>query len=67
MPVAVILQILEALASIAAQVAPLIQQGETVLSATDAQAIRDALAKAEAATATVRPAVDAALAAAAAG
>jgi hypothetical protein len=66
MPVALIIQILEALASIIGQIMPLITQGEAVLSQTDAQAIHDALAKAEAATATLRPQVDAALTAAAA-
>lgn len=42
------------------------QAGRVVLSETDAKAVHDALAKAQAATANLRPLVDAALAAAAA-
>lgn len=66
MPVALIIQILEALANIVAQVVPLVTQGQAVLSQTDAAAIQAALQKAEAATALLRPQVDAALDAAAA-
>lgn len=66
MTVAIIISILEALANIAAQIAPLLTQGQTVLSQTDADAIKAALQKAEDATALLRPQVDAALDAAAA-
>lgn len=37
------------------------EQGKVVLSATDAQAVKDALTQAEAATAALRPLVDQAL------
>lgn len=57
-------QILEALATAAQTGLQLWQQGQATMSATDAQAIHDALLKAEAATDTLRPAVDQALAAA---
>ncbi len=66
MSLALILQILEALANTIAEVAPLVAQGRTVLSQSDAAAVHAALAKAEASTAALRPQVDAALAAAAA-
>jgi hypothetical protein len=65
MSVTLIIKILEALATVVAQVAPLFTQGEAVLSQTDAAAIHAALVKTEQATATLRPQVDAALAAAA--
>lgn len=42
------------------------QQGRVILSETDAKAVHDALVKAQAATANLRPLVDAALSAAAA-
>lgn len=66
MSVTLIAQILETLAAAAVEAAPLIAQGQSVLSASDAAQIHAALAKAEAATATLRPQVDAALDAAAA-
>jgi len=65
MNIALIIQILEALANIVGQVAPLVAQGKDVLSETDANAVHAALTRAEAATATLRPQVDAALSAAA--
>jgi hypothetical protein len=65
MTVTLIIQILEALANIVSQIAPLVAEGKAVLSETDAGAVHAALTKAEAATATLRPQVDAALAAAA--
>jgi hypothetical protein len=61
MSVTLVIQILEALANAAAQIAPLFAEGQSVLSETDAGAVHTALAKAEAATATLRPQVDAAL------
>jgi hypothetical protein len=61
MSIMLIIQILEALANAAAQIAPLFEDGKSVLSETDAHAVHDALSKAEAATATLRPQVDAAL------
>ena len=61
MSVTLVIQILEALASAAAQIAPLFEDGKSVLSQTDAGAVHAALRKAEAATATLRPQVDAAL------
>ena len=67
MTVMLIIQILEALANAAAQIAPLFQEGKAVLSETDAGAVHDALVKAEAATASLRPQVDAALGQAARG
>jgi hypothetical protein len=67
MSVTLIIQILEALASIVAQVAPLFAEGKDVLTETDAGAVHAALIKAEQATATLRPQVDAALAQAAKG
>jgi hypothetical protein len=65
MTITLIIQILEALANIVSQIAPLVAEGKAVLSETDAGAVHAALTKAEAATATLRPQVDAALAAAA--
>jgi hypothetical protein len=65
MTAALIIQILEAAATLVSQIAPLVGQGEAVLSQSDAEAVHAALAKAEAATAALRPKVDAALAAAA--
>lgn len=64
MSVTSIIQILQALAVTVSEVAPLLGQGEAALSQSDAAAIHTALLKAEAATATLRPQVDAALAAA---
>lgn len=62
----VLIQALEAIASLVGEIAPLVQSGQAVLSETDATAIHAALLKAEAATAALRPQVDAALDAAAA-
>ena len=67
MSATLIIQILEALANLASQIAPLFAEGKAVLSETDAAAVHAALAKAEQATATLRPQVDAALANAAKG
>jgi hypothetical protein len=61
MSVMLVIQILEALANAATQIAPLFEEGKSVLSETDASAVHAALTKAEAATATLRPQVDAAL------
>ncbi len=61
MTVTLIIQILEALANIVSQIAPLVSEGKDVLSETDAGAVHTALTKAELATATLRPQVDAAL------
>jgi hypothetical protein len=61
MSVTLIIQILEALAGTVAEVTPLFAQGQSVLSESDAGAIHAALAKAQAATAALRPQVDAAL------
>ena len=61
MTVTLIIQILEALANIVSQIAPLVAEGKDVLSETDAGAVHSALPKAEAATAALRPQVDAAL------
>jgi hypothetical protein len=61
MTVTLIIQILEALANIVSQIAPLVAEGKEVLSETDAGAVHTALTKAEAATAALRPQVDAAL------
>lgn len=61
MSVTLVIQILEALANAAAQIAPLFEDGKSVLSETDAGAVHAALTKAEAATASLRPQVDAAL------
>jgi hypothetical protein len=58
-------QVLQALAAAATAIAPLVQQGAAVMSQTDAKAVHDALTQAEAATAALRPQVDAALQAAA--
>ncbi|MEI9995684.1 MAG: hypothetical protein WDM91_13900 [Rhizomicrobium sp.] len=65
MSVTLMIQILEALAATVAELTPLVGQGQAVLSQSDGAAIRAALAKAQAATAALRPQVDAALAAAA--
>jgi hypothetical protein len=56
-----IIQILEALANIVAEIVPLFAEGKDVLNETDATAVHAALCKAETATATLRPQVDAAL------
>ena len=61
MTVTLIIQILEALANIVSQIAPLVTEGKEVLSETDAGAVHSALTKAEAATAALRPQVDAAI------
>jgi hypothetical protein len=65
MSVTLIVQILESLASALGQIAPLVAQGQAVLSLDDATQVHAALAKAEASTAALRPQVDAALDAAA--
>ncbi len=65
MSLALVVQILEALAEAAGAVAPLIADGQEVLAESDAARIHAALAKAQAATAALRPQVDAALDAAA--
>lgn len=56
-----IIAIIQGAISIFNSVSTLIAEGRVVLSATDAQQIKDALAKAEAATDAIRPVVDAAL------
>ncbi len=56
-----IAQLIEALASVAQEGMALYTNGKTVLSETDLQVIHAALLKAEAATAALRPQVDAAL------
>jgi hypothetical protein len=61
MSATLIVQILEALAGTLAQLTPLLEQGQTVLSLQDASAVHAALAKAEQSTAVLRPQVDAAL------
>ncbi len=61
----VIAQALEALASLAGEAYNLYEQGKNTMSLTDIQAIHAALLQAEAATAQLRPRVDAALDAAA--
>jgi hypothetical protein len=66
MSITLIIQLIEALASSVAQIAPLFGEGQAVLSQSDASAVHAALLKAEQATAALRPQVDAALAAAAA-
>jgi len=58
-------QAIEALAAFVSEAAPLLQQGEAVLSETDVAAIHAALLKAQAATEIMRPQVDAILEAAA--
>ena len=65
MPVTLIIQILEALASTVSQIAPLFEQGKSIVSLDDVTAVHAALARAEASTAALRPQVDAALDAAA--
>jgi ABC-type transporter Mla subunit MlaD len=61
-----IVQLLEALAATAGEIAPLFAQGKAVLGDTDAAQIHAALTTAEAATAALRRQVDAALGKAAA-
>lgn len=65
MSIALIVQLVEALAATLGELAPLIADGKTLLAETDAQKIHAALQKAQAATAGLRGQVDAALAAAA--
>ena len=65
MSLTLIVQILEALAAALGQIGPLLADGKTVLSLESAQAVHAALARAETATALLRPQVDAALDAAA--
>lgn len=62
---ATLVQVIEALAAVVSDGVSLFQQGQAVLSETDAAKIHDALLKAETATASMRPQVDAALQAAA--
>lgn len=57
----ILAQLIEALASIVTKGMDLYTQGQATMSATDAQAVHAALLKVEAATATLRPQVDAAL------
>lgn len=59
------LQILTTLLGVLPQLISLFQEAKDTLSTTDIAAIKDALAKAEEATAALRPEVDAALAKAA--
>lgn len=66
MTVSWIIELIDLLADTALKVAPLIAEGRTLLSETDAARIHDALNKAESATAALRPQVDAALSKAAA-
>ncbi|MBV8977075.1 MAG: hypothetical protein JO261_02515 [Alphaproteobacteria bacterium] len=66
MTVTMIVQALEALAALLGQLVPLFEEGQSVVGETDVAQVHAALAKAEAATATLRPQVDAALAQAAA-
>lgn len=61
----IIVSLLGILSRTAVLLAPLLAEGKAVLSETDAAKIHDALLQAEAATAALRPQVDAALAAAA--
>lgn len=61
-----VIQALTAATNLAMQLYDQYQAGQVVLSETDAKAVHDALTKAQAATANLRPLVDAALAAAAA-
>lgn len=56
-----LVQLIEALAAAVREGVSLVQQGETVVSETDAAAIHAALLKAQAATAIQRPEVDAIL------
>jgi hypothetical protein len=65
MSVTLIVQILESLAAALGQIAPLVAEGQAVLSLDDATQVHAALTKAEASTAALRPQVDAALDAAA--
>jgi hypothetical protein len=60
-----IISFLETLAETLTRIVPLVSEGRAVLGASDADAVHDALVKAEAATATLRVEVDAALAEAA--
>jgi hypothetical protein len=57
--------LLDILTSTLTRIAPLVEEGGAALGASDAAQIHDALTKAEAATATLRGQVDAALAEAA--
>lgn len=66
MTAAAIAQLLEALASVTIEAYSAYEASQTVISATDAKTIHEALLAAEDATAQLRPKVDAALAAAAA-
>jgi O-succinylbenzoate synthase len=66
MSAALIVQLITTLAQAVGEIAPLVAQGQAVLSQSDAAAVHAALVKAEAATASLRPQVDAALSAAAA-
>ena len=65
MSVTLIIQLLGALANTIAQLAPLLAQGKQVLGENDVAKVHLALQQAEAASAALRPQVDAALSAAA--
>ncbi len=65
MSVTLIVQLLEAIANAVGELAPLFAQGQSVLAQSDAVRIHAALVQAQAATAALKPQVDAALAAAA--
>lgn len=65
MSATLIIQIINGLVAAISALVPLFEEGKSVMSQTDAQAIKDALTKAQEATAALRPQVDAALDAAA--
>jgi hypothetical protein len=65
MSIALIVQLVEALAATLGELAPLLAEGKTLLAESDGDQIHAALQKAQAATAVLRGQVDAALAAAA--
>ena len=65
MTLQLLLSILTAVANALTHILPLFQQGQAVISETDAQAVHTTLQKVEQASAALRPQVDQALAAAA--
>ncbi|HJW41376.1 MAG TPA: hypothetical protein VJ476_09145 [Rhizomicrobium sp.] len=65
MSITLIVQLVEALAAMLGQLAPLVADGKSLLAESDADKIHAALQRAQAATAALRGQVDAALAAAA--
>lgn len=65
MTASLIVELLEAFAGTLAQLAPLLAQGQLILSLDDAAAVHAALTKAEQSSAALRPQIDAALTAAA--